>query len=86
MSTIPRILAVCLALVGAYVLGALHPLAHADGNSELVHVLKEIAQYQRTSSEAERSQADSLRELQRTQERQMESMRELVRATERCKP
>jgi hypothetical protein len=85
MNKIPRTLAVCLALVGAYMLGSLQPLARADGHGELVHVLKEIAQYQRASSEAERSQADNLRELQRTQERQMESMRELVRATERCK-
>jgi uncharacterized membrane protein (DUF106 family) len=86
MNRIPRIFAVCLALVGAYALGALQPQARADGHSELVQVLKEIAQYQRASAEAERSQVDSMRELARTQERQMESMRELVRATERCKP
>ena len=85
MNRIPRIFAVCLALVGAYALGALQPQAHADGHGEIVHVLKEIAQYQRTGAEAERGQADSMRELVRTQERQIESMRELVRATERCK-
>lgn len=85
MRVVPRPLWMCLALLAAYVLGTLQQPARADGTSELVHVLKEIAQYQRTSSEAERSQAEHLRELLRTGERQGDALRELVRAAERCK-
>ena len=85
MKVIPRALLMCLALLGAYMLGMLQRPARADGSSELVHVLKEIAQYQRASSEAEQKQAEQLRELARSEERQAESLRELVRTAERCK-
>jgi hypothetical protein len=85
MGTLTRPVLIGLALLAAYGLGTLRQPARADSNGELVHVLKEIAQYQRTSNDALRSQADSVRELTRIQERQADSMRELVRAAERCK-
>lgn len=59
-----------LALLAAYMLGTSQKPARADGNSELLQVAKEVAQYQRAIAGAQRSQADSLRELTGSQERQ----------------
>ena len=85
MKAIWRPSLLCLVLLAAYILGTSQHPARADGNSELLQVAKEVAQYQRAVADAQRSQAESLRELIRHQERQVDSLRELVRAAERCK-
>ncbi len=85
MKVIWRPSLLCLALLAAYVLGTLQRPARAESNSELLQIAKEVTQHQRAIADAQRSQADSLRELTRHQERQTDSLRELVRAAERCK-